>query len=386
MMGAPARAPDPEVAMPRSRRDVLQTVLLVVAVLAGLVAVRWAVTGGSGRSLAPPALTSAPSRPDRGPARTIAAPPRTRLSLGGRQPIVVNPAGGTVTRLPFNPRTRTVLFRQGAHTVFLSNERAWAAPAGRVAPLRPLGRALAVLPALVDDRVWLVDARYGEPEAQLYELVEVGLADGRTHTRWTLPYQAAPVAVLPSGVLARDPEDNLQVVAPGSGRVRTVLARAATFVDARDGRVAWVEGRDLHVRDLATGTDTVVPPPPGSPDWYALGGPVPRVACCYGLGAFDPAGRTLAVYTRLAGPGAPGLAIVDLVRGSAALLPGSEDATPTGCLPCLGWASNGWLYFFAAGPAVTSIGAWRGGAGPAGLLPLDLDGVLDSVPSALAAN
>jgi hypothetical protein len=372
--------------MPRFRRDAFQSVLLVVAVLAGLVAVRWAVTGGLGQSLAPPALTSAPPRPDRGPARRIAAPPRTRLSLGGRQPLLVNPAGGTVTPLPFNPRTRTVLFRQGAHTVFVSDERAWAAPAGRAAPLRPLGRALAVLPALADDRVWLVDARYGEPEAQLYELVEVGLADGRTHTRWTLPYQAAPVAILPSGVLARDPEDNLQVVAPGSGRVRTALGKAATFVDARDSRVAWVEGRDLHVRDLSTGTHTVVPPPPGSPDWYNIGGPVPRVACCYGLGAFDLAGRRLAIYTRLAGPGAPGLAVVDLVRGSAALLPGSEDAIPTGCLPCLGWASNGWLYFFAAGPGVTSIGAWGGGAAPAGLLPLDLDEVLDSVPSALAAN
>jgi hypothetical protein len=372
--------------MPRSRRDALKSVLLVVAVLVGLVAVRWAVTGGPGRSLAPPAPTSTPSRPDRGPARTITAPPRARLSLGGRQPILVNPANRTVTRLPFNPRTRTVLFRQGTHTVFISDERAWAAPAGQAAPLRPLGRALAVLPALVDDRVWLVDAHYGGPEAQLFELVEVGLADGRTHTRWTLPYQAAPFAVLPSGVLARDPEDNLQVVAPGTGQVRTVLARAATFIDARGSRVAWVAGRDLHVRDLATGTDTVVPPPPGSPDWYALGGPVPRVACCYGLGAFDPDGRTLAVYARLAGPGAPGLAVVDLVRGSARLLAGSEDATPTGCLPCLGWASNGWLYFFAAGPTTTSIGAWGGGDGPAGLLSLDLDEVLDSVPSALAAN
>jgi hypothetical protein len=372
--------------MPRSRRDALQSVLFVVAVLACLVAVRWAVTGGPGRSLAPPALTTAPSGPERGPARTVAAPPRTRLSLGGRQPILVDPASGTVTPLPFNPQSRTALFRQGTHTVFVSNERAWAAPAGRAAPLRPLGRALTALPALADDRVWLVDAHYEGPESQLYELVEVGLGDGRTRTRWTLPYQAAPVAVLPSGVLARDPEDNLQVVTPGSGRVRTLLARAATFVDARDDRVAWVEGRDLHVRDLATGADTVVPPPPGSPDWYAIGGPVPRVACCYGLGAFDPDGRRLAVYTRLAGPGAPGMAIVDLVRGSAALLPGSEDATPIGCLPCLGWASNGWLYFFAAGPAVTSIGAWRGGGGPAGLLPLHLDGVLNSVPSALAAN
>jgi hypothetical protein len=372
--------------MPRFRRETLQSILLVVAVLAGLVAVRWAVTGGPSRPWAPPALTSAPSDPDRGPAVTVLAPPRTRLSLGGRQPIVVHPASGRVTRISFNPQGRTVLFRQGAYTVLLSSERAWAVPAGQAVPMRPLGRALTALPALADDRIWLVDARYGGPDEQLYELVEVGLADGRTHTRWTLPYQAAPVAVLSSGVLARDPEDNLEVVEPGSGRVRTDLARAATFIDARDDQVAWVAGRDLHVRNLVTGATTVVPPPPGSPDWYALGGPVPRAGCCYGLGAFAPGGRTLAVYARLADPRAPGLAVVDLVLGSAKLLYGSEGATPTGCLPCLGWASNGWLYFFAAGPAITSIGAWGGGEGPAGLLPLDVDRFLDSVPSALAAN
>jgi hypothetical protein len=80
------------------------------------------------------------------------------------------------------------------------------------------------------------------------------------------------------------------------------------------------------------------------------------------------------------------MAVVDLVRGRAALLPGSEGATPTACLPCLAWASNGWLYFFAAGPAITSIGAWRPGQPSAGLLPLDIDQVVDSVPNALAAN
>jgi len=372
--------------MPRVRRDALRSVLLVVAVLAGLVGVRWAVTGGPSRSLAPPAPTPAPSAPERAPAVTILAPPRTRLSLGGRQPIVVNPASGAVARFPFSPQVRTALFRQGAYTVLVSDERAYAVPAGQVAPLRPLGRALTVLPALTDDRVWLVDAHYDAPATQLYELVEVGLADGLAHTRWTLPYQAAPVAVVPNGVLTRDPEDNLQVVEPRTGRVRAVLAQGATFIDARDGWVAWVAGRDLHIRNLATGANKVVPPPPGSPDWYALGGPVPRSGCCNGLGAFAPSGHALAVYARLAGPGAPGLAVIDLVGDGARLLRGSEDATPTGCSPCLAWASDGWLYFFAAGPAFTSIGAWDGVEGPVGLLPLDLDRSLESVPSALAAN
>jgi hypothetical protein len=196
----------------------------------------------------------------------------------------------------------------------------------------------------------------------------------------------APVAVLPSALLARDAEDDLLVVEPGSGRVRAVLGRAATFIDARAGRVAWVAGHHLHVRHLGTGVETLVPPPPGSPSWHALGGAVARIGCCYGLGAFSPDGRTLAVYARLAGPGAPGLAVVDPAAGRATLLPGSGGATPTGCLPCLAWSSDGWLYFFAVGPTSASIGAWSAGQGPAGLLPLDAGPATGSVPNALAAS
>src|SRR6266498_4911604 len=271
--------------------------------------------------------------------------------------------------------------------VLAANGRVWAVPAGRVGPGRPLGAAAIVLPALADDRVWLVDARYGASGRQRYVLVEVGLVDGRVHTRWTLPYQTAPIAVLPSGLLARGLQDDLEVVEPGSGRVRAVLARTARFVDARGGRVAWLEGRDLHVRDLVTGAEKVVPPPPGSPDWYTQGGGLaPWPDCCYGLGAFAPDGRTLAIYARLAEPGAPGLAVVDLDRGRAALLAGSEGATPTGCRPCLAWASNGWLYFFAAGPGPTSIGAWRAGGAHASPIRLAVDRAVEGVPSSVAAN
>jgi hypothetical protein len=370
--------------MSRSRQDALRRVLLVVAVLASLVAVRWSVTGGLARPMAPPAPTAAPDRGHRS-APTVSAPVGTRLSLGGRQPIVVDPANGRVSRIPPDPDDQTVLFRQGRYTVLVANGRAWAVPAGRAGPRRALGPALTALPALAADRAWLVTVGYETPEER-YRIVEVGLADGRAHSHWTLPYQAAPVAVLPSGVLTRTFEDDLQVVAPGSGRVRALLARSATYIDAQRDRVAWLAGRDLHVRDLKTGVQLAVPPPPGSPDWYALGGPVSRAGCCYGLGAFAPDGRTLAVYARVAGPGAPGLAVVDLARGRAALLPGSEGAVPNGRLPCLAWASNGWLYYFAAGPTVTSIGAWWPGQRAAGRLRLDIDWAVDVVPNTLAAN
>lgn len=371
--------------MPRSRRDVLRGVLLVAAGLAGLVAVRWWVTGAFDRPMAPPAPARAWQDRDGRAAPTIPAPAGTRLSLGGSEPVVVDPASGAVAPIRPDPDHQTVLFRQGDHTVLVADRRAWSVPAGQAAPLRPLGPALAALPSPAEDRVWLVTVRYGAA-GQSYRLVEVGLADGRARSRLTLPSEGTPVAVLPSGVLTRSFDDDLQVVAPGSGRVLARLAEAATFLDARGDRVAWLAGRDLHVRDLASGADVVVPPPAGSPGWHAFGQPVRRAGCCYGLGAFAPDGRTLAAYARVAGPGAPGLAVVDVAAGRAALLPGSGGAIPDGHLPRLAWASDGWLYFFADGPAVTSIGAWRPGRRSAALLRLDVDQALDVVPSTLAAN
>jgi hypothetical protein len=61
-------------------------------------------------------------------------------------------------------------------------------------------------------------------------------------------------------------------------------------------------------------------------------------------------------------------------------------ASARGRLPCLAWASNGWLYYFAVGPAITSIGAWRPGQRAAGRLRLDIDWAVDVVPNTLAAN
>jgi len=153
----------------------------------------------------------------------------------------------------------------------------------------------------------------------------------------------------------------------------------------RGDRVAWLAGALLYVRDLASETTTVVPPPPDSAGWYGSGRRVSWAGCCYGLGAFAPGGPWLAVYTHLAGPRALGLAIVDLGTGRAALLPGSENAIPSGGQPSLGWAANGWLFFFASGPT-TSIAAWRPGERTAGLVWLDADHDLDAIPRALAPN
>jgi hypothetical protein len=378
-----------EVAVPgsRSRGDVVRSILLVVAALMGLVAVRWSVTGELSRPIVAPAPTVAPVSTVAGsydPPRPIRAAAGTRLSLGGREPAVVDPVSGSIRPISLTADQAVSLFRQGSFTVLVADGHASVVPAGQAGPRRPFGRALLVIPALATDRAWLVDTRHGPPERH-YDLVEVGLADGRRHTHWTLPYRVEPVAVVRSGVVANDLDGDLVVVAPGSGRVRTLLARDATFVDARGDRVAWLADGLLHVRDLSRETTTLVSPPPASAGWYGAGGPVSWAGCCYGLGAFAPGGRWLAVYTLLAGPRSPGLAVVDLDRGRAELLPGSEDATPTGGQPSLGWASNGWLFFLASGPA-TTIGAWRPGERAAGPVWVDRDQVLDTFPRALAPN
>jgi hypothetical protein len=365
----------------RSRREVAQSVLLLLAALAALVAVRWSVTGALSRPLVAPAASVAPT-PGPAPRRLVAAP-GTRLSLGGRRPAVVDPASGSLRRIA-SAGQGVNLFRQGRFTVLVADGHAWAVPTGQAGPRRLLGRAALALPAQAADRAWLVDNRFDRPERR-YDLVEVDLADGRRHAHWTLPYQFAPVALVRWGVLARDLDGDLVVVAPGGGRVRMLVARDATFLDVRGDRVAWLAGGLLYVRDLAGAGTTVVPPAPGSGGWYGSGRPVSWAGCCYGLGAFAPGGRWLAVYTHIAGPRSPGLAIVDLDAGRAALLPGSEDVTPTGGQPSLGWGSNGWLFFFGSGPT-TSVAAWPPGEPAAGLVWSDADQALDTIPRTLAPS
>jgi hypothetical protein len=370
----------------RSRGDIVRSVLQIVAALVVLVVVRWSVSGGMSRPIVAPASTVAPGATmiARDPPPRLLTAAGLRLSLGGRRPAVVDPASGSIRRIRPDASQAVVLFRQGPFTVLVADGHAWALPAGQAGPRRLLGRAFLVLPAPAEDHVWLVDTRLGSPEKR-YDLVEVNLADGRRRTHWTLPYQLAPVAVLRSAVLASDLDGDLVVVEPGSGRIRTLLAHDATFLDVRANRVAWLAGALLYVRDLTSGTTTVVSPPPASAGWYGADAPMSWAGCCYGLGAFDPGGRWLAVYTRLAGPRSLGLAIVDLADGRAALLAGSEDVTPSGGQPSLGWASNGWLFFFASGPT-TTIAAWRPGERTAGLVWLDDDQVLDTIPRALAPN
>src|SRR6266704_3660686 len=317
------------------RPSALRSLLLLAAVLVGLVVVRWSVTGGLSRPLAPPAQprVHAPPAP---PAGDLAGLRGALLYMGGRQVLAVDAASGTISSMP-SPGS---------------------------------------------DRVWLVSQDETAPE-QAYVLREVELTSNRKLRRWTLPYDAEPVAVVPQGVVIRDLQNRFEVRDPHGRRI-VELGHDLTFLDRHGSLLAYLDDRRLHLHDLATGVDRTLASPTGARSWFALGPPLPGMGCCLQIGAFSPDARLLAVFTQLAGPGQPGLSIVDVASGRASVLPGSGGATPLACQPCLGWSHTGWLFFFNGGAALADPAAWRPGAPAAIPLALDLRDVTTVLPSGLA--
>jgi hypothetical protein len=219
--------------------------------------------------------------------------------------------------------------------------------------------------------------------ARTYTLRAMHLRRLAALRRWTLPYDAEPVAMVPQGVVVRDLQDDFEVRSQRGKRVAR-LGRDLTFLDVHGSLIAYLDDRELHLRDLASGRDRAVALPAGARSWFSLGPPLPGTGCCLQIGSFSPDGATLAVFTGLDGPGAPGLTIVDVARARATVLPGSDGATPVACQPCLGWSQSGWLFFFNGGPALADPSAWRPGVRSAIQLGLDLRSATTVLPNGLA--
>jgi hypothetical protein len=216
---------------------------------------------------------------------------------------------------------------------------------------------------------------------------EVRLADGRPLRSWSLPWNLLPLAATPHGLVVRTLDGALEVRDLATSRVRDRFGRNATLVDVSADRLAWLDDRDLHLHSLDTRRDQVLAPPAGVPTFFPFRHPVSGAGCCWQFGAFSPDGRTLAIYVQRAQPGSPGLVLVDVARGVARPLAGSEGAMPSGCVPCLGWRSGGdWLFFFAAGPWVANVAAYQVGARRAEVLDLDLAGATDVAPAGVVAS
>jgi hypothetical protein len=373
--------------MQTSRRDTARSLGLLLAMLAALVVARWSLAGGLDQPVAPPVVTLSAARPVPPSGEVVPELRGTWLYLSGRQPAAVDAGSGELRRLPGSGRRTTVL-RHGQYLVALtSDERTdnqrmitWYDGTGsRVAVLdragrsRPLGGAISLLPSPRPDRVWLA-SQPSDSAARTYRVEEVALADGRRLASSTLPYDATPVAVLDQGMLVRDLHGGLAVRDLATGKVRQRFGTGLTLVDAQASRVAYLDqDARLHLRDLATGRHRVVAPPAEEASWLALGPPLLGSACCGPLGAFAPDGHRLAVFVQADGPGGPALAMVDVDRATAAVVAGSGGATPLSCLPCLGWSSTGWLFFFVGTPAPGAVAAWRPDRPRASRLALDLD-------------
>jgi hypothetical protein len=243
---------------------------------------------------------------------------------------------------------------------------AWAAPARPGRPVTWLGPAAYALASARPGQVWLVE-QTGDPD-RWFRVREVALGgpDGRARivARGTLALGRRPVAGVPGGLLVTllGPGGGLAVWDQGSGRVRPRLAAASPVVVATWGQtVAFVDGADLHLGDLASGRDRLVPPPLGS-DGFAP------------AGAFSPDGRTLAAVTRVGPSTRPALALVAVDWALAMRIAGSEGALADRCSPCLVWAPAGdWVFFNRLGPGL-AIGSYRLGQPRAATLDLEVPG------------
>jgi hypothetical protein len=341
-------------------------VLALGALVAGLLAIRAAAP-----FVAPPALEE----------RTVAVPvavPATRpaplaeatgasLFLGGDDGLLrVDVDRRSVRRVALPGGAA------GADNGLVGRDRVVVAVRGGVAyaatgrpdrPATPLGPAAYAVASASPARVWLVEET-GDPD-RWFRAREVALggSPGTVAARGMLPLGRRPVAGVPGGLLLHlvGPGGGLAVWDQRTGRLgRRLAAGTPLTVVAASGRaVAWVEGAALHLGDLATGRDRVVPPPPGIDGFAAPG-------------AFSPGGRTLAAITSAGFSTRPALALVAVDRAEAVRVSGSEGALSDRCAPCLAWSPAGdWVFFSRLGPGL-GIGAYRLGRARAVTVPVDI--------------
>jgi hypothetical protein len=319
-------------------------------------------------------------------------PTATRLLLGGEDGLLrVDVDARTVHPVPLPGRPfqadQGLVQRDGA-VVAVQGGVAYATPSSPGRPATRLGPASYALASADPRRVWLVE-QTGDPD-RWFRVREVavpgsggfggplvapptGRGRGRSgvaapaadaHTTGTLPLGVRPMAGVPGGLLVgvAGPGGGLAVWDPSTGRTRQRLpAGSPVVVAARGTTVAWVEGPALHLADLTTGRDRVVPALPGNDGFQPAG-------------AFSPDGRLLATVTGGGFSTRPALALVSVDRATAVPVAGSEGALADPCSPCLTWAPAGdWVFFNRLGPGF-NIGAYRLGRPRAATVPLAIPG------------
>ena len=348
-------------------------VLVLGALVAGLLAMRAAAP-----FVAPPAAVQVtPAAPVAAPATRpvlLAEATGTSLYLGGDDGLLrVDVDRRSVRRVPLSRRAAGAdngLVARGGIVVAVRGGMAYATSGRPGRPAVRLGPASYALASARPGRVWLVEET-GDPH-RWFRAREVALgrtgslvggAIGGAAARGTLPLGQRPVAGAPGGLLVHvaGTVGGLAAWNPRTGRLERRLAAPTplTVVAARGQAVAWVERSALHLGDLATGRDRMVPPPPGTEGFAAPG-------------MFSPDGRILAAVTSVGFSTRPGLALVDTARASAVRVAGSDGALSDRCSPCLAWSPAGdWVFFSRIGPGF-AIGAYRLGQPQAVTVPVDV--------------
>jgi len=348
-------------------------VLVLGALVAGLLAMRAAAP-----FVAPPAAVQVtPAAPVAAPATRpvlLAEATGTSLYLGGDDGLLrVDVDRRSVRRVPLSRRAAGAdngLVARGGIVVAVRGGMAYATSGRPGRPAVRLGPASYALASARPGRVWLVEET-GDPH-RWFRAREVALgrtgslvggAIGGAAARGTLPLGQRPVAGAPGGLLVHvaGTVGGLAAWNPRTGRLERRLAAPTplTVVAARGQAVAWVERSALHLGDLATGRDRMVPPPPGTEGFAAPG-------------MFSPDGRILAAVTSVGFSTRPGLALVDTAQASAVRVAGSDGALSDRCSPCLAWSPAGdWVFFSRIGPGF-AIGAYRLGRAEAVTVPVDV--------------
>jgi hypothetical protein len=220
----------------------------------------------------------------------------------------------------------------GSTVVARGSGAIWTFPATMDGPLSVLGTGSDVIASRTPGRVWIV-----EEDDPASVLREVTLEGEETSPRRTLPRGTEPLEAVEGGILiGRRWQGNrsFRVWDPESGATRTLgLGADANYLDAAGRLVAWLEqGREpwkLHILDLATGRDRVLPPPSEIDGMYI------------DEASFSPDGARIAIGFRPEGSEpSTRVAIVDVDDGSAFVIDGPM-AVYVDCWPCIAWTLDG---------------------------------------------
>jgi hypothetical protein len=368
--------------------------LLVVATAAAVVAAILLVTS-HGRAPRTPSLPMPPARPP--PTMLVGVPARavgTDLFLGGenlwridRQPRAIHSRllhnglspllphghGAEVDQLaPVSGGVVALISDISTGITYGARGRVLFIPAAD-APARVIGRATVIAVAPGGKQVWVQTAIQklnhgaGAPAGFKSPTWSVNLTGRRVSPVLRLPLGL--VGATESGPLTQTlATDRLRLWNGETGQpIHLPLPAAANFVAAGRDRVIWLGSASrLHVTDLRTGTDVVMPLPTR---WLPPSGTYPPPAA-----VFDPPARHLVLLldrVDVAGnTTAEDLFVADTATGTLRMIPGKPLALPSAAMtlanPLTGsWDRQGLLWVLAANPYTGryQLGFWTG-AGP----------------------